>query len=374
MGEALNALGYTYGDMGEYEKAIDVFERYAVIMPDDANPLDSMGEQYFRMGDLDKAIEKFNEALEIESTFGSELRLAYVYALKQDYAETLRLTEGFAQWAASPGIKAETYLWMGIYDFLAGKVEKAFTDLDKVDEWAENAGNQFRHVSADITRGWIYYELGELVRSEEHLQKAFDNLKEIFPDLIAVEGTLNFSMGLIDVKSEKIDSAKERLIKIEPILDQLTEMSSILRKMELEVEYNWLRAEILITEGSPDEAIEVYESIVYPPIPSLRTDVIGPDNMPFIRDTLARAYLKKGDVDGAIAAYEKMIIFDPEGQDRRLIHPKYRYLLAKLYEERDDAAKAIEQYEAFLDLWKDADPNLPELQYAKNRLVSLRSN
>ena len=96
--------------------------------------------------------------------------------------------------------------------------------------------------------------------------------------------------------------------------------------------------------------------------------------MPFIQDTLARAYMKSGDIDAAIAEYEKKNVFDPEGHERLLNHPKYRYLLAKLYEEKGDAAKAVEQYEAFLELWKDADPGLLELQDAKRRLDTLRTN
>jgi len=45
--------------------------------------------------------------------------------------------------------------------------------------------------------------------------------------------------------------------------------------------------------------------------------------------------------------------------------------LAKLYEEKGWSSKAIEQYERCVDIWKDADEDLPELIDAKKRLVKL---
>ena len=78
-------------------------------------------------------------------------------------------------------------------------------------------------------------------------------------------------------------------------------------------------------------------------------------------------------MDKAIDEYEHLITFDPASKDRRLIYPKYYYKLAKLYEEKGWEGKAIEHYEKFLDLWKDADPGIPELEDARERLAGLKN-
>ena len=45
---------------------------------------------------------------------------------------------------------------------------------------------------------------------------------------------------------------------------------------------------------------------------------------------------------------------------------------ARLYEARGERAKAVEQYTAFLDLWRDADPALqPQVREVKERLANL---
>ncbi|MEE9567431.1 MAG: hypothetical protein V3W17_08045, partial [Desulfobacteria bacterium] len=96
-------------------------------------------------------------------------------------------------------------------------------------------------------------------------------------------------------------------------------------------------------------------------------------NIPFLRDTLAQFYAQRGDLDKAIAEYEKLVTFDPESVARRLIHPLYHYRLAVLYEAKGWEGKAIDHYEKFLFLWKDADPGLAEVEDAKKRLAGLKA-
>ncbi len=53
-------------------------------------------------------------------------------------------------------------------------------------------------------------------------------------------------------------------------------------------------------------------------------------------------------------------------------YPKSIYLLGKIYEQTDDRNLAIKNYTKFLEMWKNADEDLPELIDAKKRLANLK--
>jgi cytochrome c-type biogenesis protein CcmH/NrfG len=46
-------------------------------------------------------------------------------------------------------------------------------------------------------------------------------------------------------------------------------------------------------------------------------------------------------------------------------------MLGKIAEQQGDKARARENYRKFLDLWKDADAGLPEVEDAKKRLAGI---
>lgn len=90
-----------------------------------------------------------------------------------------------------------------------------------------------------------------------------------------------------------------------------------------------------------------------------------------VKDFLARAYVLKGELDRAIAVYERMVTFDPKSKDRRLIHPLAHYRLAKVYEQAGRKNKAKASYKKFLEFWKNADSGRPEVEDARTRLSEL---
>jgi tetratricopeptide (TPR) repeat protein len=79
----------------------------------------------------------------------------------------------------------------------------------------------------------------------------------------------------------------------------------------------------------------------------------------------------KNDLEKAKIEYEKSIALTEARFWLSDIYAKSYYMLGKIHEQQGKKTKAREYYEKFLELWKNADPGLPEVDDARARLSSL---
>jgi tetratricopeptide (TPR) repeat protein len=183
------------------------------------------------------------------------------------------------------------------------------------------------------------------------------------------EVLLGFYQGLADIRQNRPDQARAQLAAIDAARPKIIEEE----KSTLEMAYYHLLSEISAADGDTEKTIEAYNKIGGPPVMVGNIYTLIMNGVPSTYDIPARAYLKKGDIDRAVAEYEKLISPDPVARGFRLIHPQSRFRLAKLYEQKGLRAKALEQYEKLAVIWKDADPDFPEAQEVKRRLAALKA-
>ena len=359
-------LGYMYSDLGDFEKAIECFQKYVSLSPWNANPVDSIGELYFRMGKLELAIAKCKEALAIKPDFGSEIKIAYIHALREEYDEALKWIGQFIERAPSLGLKHEGGWWEGFYLFWQGKIDQSLKRFQQVSDTLDLA-EKYTEMTLNWIRGWIHYDRGNFDLSQDLFKIFFDFFKDYQPAYLSDwTAAYDFVLGLMALKQGRIDVARSSLSDIESLSPEM------FYKKRGSFLIDFLNAEILLAEGKSQEAISVCEQTNLQEIPSMHRDNIATYNVPFMRDTLARAYVQLGDLDKAIAEYERLLTFNPKSKERRLIHPRIHYRLAKVYEQNNQPEKAIEQFERFLELWKDADPGIAEVEDAKKSLAELK--
>ena len=367
--EAVNQLAYLYSANGEFEEAIKYLERYASILPGDPNPFDSMAEIYFRMGRLDEAIARYRDALEVKPDFeSSHTSLAYVYALKEDYPSAGRHIADQLALAGSQGQQAQACCASALLRYTTGELKESLRYSRKMMEFAEASGNPEAKALALWIEGWISFDRGELSDSRQDFTGWYAAYPGNENSAGLVSGaTYSLALGLVDLRAGRIDSAKARLIMAGSVLPAVGSPENPWTGFH----YDLLSAGVLLAQDSVDAALRVCRNSKPLPIPTFGTSAIIYYNVPFGRDMLARAYLKAGSLDSAIAEYRRLTVFDPSGWDRRLIHPGYHYRLAMLYEQKGMKSEAVSEYRRFLELWKNADRDLPEPIDARKRLARL---
>jgi eukaryotic-like serine/threonine-protein kinase len=182
------------------------------------------------------------------------------------------------------------------------------------------------------------------------------NLDAALADLKDIQLKVVFGAMLADAYARAgfMDQAQKIAAIITPIADQHS--SEQLGYVHL------VQGDIALAAGKHDEAIE------------LLTQSDRENHTGFSTEAIAYAYQQSGDVEKAITSYEKMLSsrdlsLSWEPQQRWL---EARYLLALDYASRGDKQKACKTLATLLNLWKDADPNLPLLKQAKAEYAKLQ--
>ena len=367
-GSAINLLAYTRARMGEFGEALRLFERYAAVSPGDANPLDSMAELYVRMGNLGLAEAKYREALELKPDFFiSCANLAYVASLREDYPETYRWLDEFDKRAPEPALIESQWL-RAFVDYLLGRWQSALSRYDGLRKAAEAAGIESYVATADWITAFIYRDMG---RSEDALTAyaGFNDYAMSFTaDTDLSRATQAFFTGWVDVARGRVTEAAARLAEMESSLSAIDDPGGT---PDITFLYSLLRAEVELADYHVDRAIALGKEIVFPNFPTTTTPNMVNYNLPFVKDVLARAYWKKGDLDAAAAEYRKLTTIDPSNNLRMLISPLYHYRLGRVLEDKGDEDGAVAEYRKFLEYWKDADSTHPELADAHKRLDAI---
>jgi tetratricopeptide (TPR) repeat protein len=354
---------------GNFDEALRLFARYAELNPGDANPLDSIGETYIRMGRLAAAEDKYRETLELKPDFFFACAsLLYIACLREDYPAASHWTDELDERAPSPSARLAGLWLRGFMDYFLGRWEASLSRYAGIRKQAEAAGETLAAATADWITAFILRDRGETEAASEAVRSYIDRTEKSGLPLSGFEEVgRSFLQGWIELAGNRPADAARRAAAIEPWLSRVDPADAA----HATFLYRILRAEAALAANDVDRAISFGREIVPLDIPRMAFDTIPVYNMPWLKDVLARALWKKGDLDGAIAEYRRLTTIDPANQVRWMISPLYHYRLGRVLEEKGDRAGAAVEYRKFLEYWKDADPIHPELADARKRLAAL---
>jgi len=185
-----------------------------------------------------------------------------------------------------------------------------------------------------------------------------------FRDLPMIDRPYLFAAGML----ARVGKPAKARAMLERYRAEMTDTSIIRFQVD---GFHTVLGEIALASGKPQEALAEFRrgDIGFDGAPA---DECAPC-LPF---NLARAYDAAGKPDSAAMMFERYLstpfAFKVDAQLDPMRVPAIRERLGQLYEQMGNTPKAIENYRAFIELWKNADPELqPRVADAKRRLARL---
>ncbi|MDP3024160.1 MAG: protein kinase [candidate division Zixibacteria bacterium] len=350
---AYNFLAYTYNEMGDFEKSIWAINKYIELAPDEPNPYDSRAELYAWNGKLDQAIESYKKALEIKPDFySSQYMLGDMYVFKKDYVKAENCFQALSS-SSEKRLRSMGRLYLERIPFYQGKFEDALKVLDdgiagdRMEQF-EGDMNAYKH----FDKAFLLYErqkkMGLALKEVEMGMEIYKKAKPNDP----IYGRDGYAFLL--TKSGKIAEAEELAKALKKDIEE--------KNPKLMFSYWWTLGDIELIKRDTNMALSYLER-AYKDSPTPSFD---------LRSHLAEIYLKTGRLDEAVSELERALSRYDDDRVWSSRAVKAYYLLGLAYEKSGWNKKAIEKYEEFLDIWKNADPGIKEVEDAKERLKRLK--
>jgi serine/threonine protein kinase len=402
-------VAYMYGRMGELDKAINYNERLLQIGTQERMIYSNLFWWYWSKGEYAKGKQILVDFLDnVREDPGFRMRLIWIHIIDGKFDLGLKECEKYDYWNS----KTLRY-WIYYFQDKFNLIHKAIQD-----EWDSKEdfplftlffmrclymtqGNMQKAIALAKTiikemqlneRSMLalYVDLGILYLSTKRPEPALEAFSDGISNLNISESALSSGDSLWENESGCLRillfwqtvayTMIGELTKAEEMLGKIEQITPPTSKNAFQNMIFYLKGKIALERNEYLEAIEnlkmadssIYKEWVYYPLDRYRNIFPGKSyHHAFYLNDLALAYYKAGELDKSRLEYEKIISLTIHRYLWGDIYAKSFYMLGKIHEQQGNKAKAIEHYEKFLSLWKDADPGLVEVEDARKRLAAL---
>ncbi len=344
-------LSKDYMARGEYDKAKKVLEDGLNRFPDNLMAHWNLGMLYAFQGQFDLALGEADKAAAIDPTYTK----ARFYHLMWDFAKA---EEVYKKWLGffSPRNQFLVPRQLGYLYNTQGKFEGAKNQFILGIDFAEKQKEDIDLLYLYCDLAYHYLRSGKYQEALEAVEKPRTSEELEIIDRIYILET----KGWICAEMGRLADAR----KIAEEIKGLVETSLYKKSIRY---YHFLTGIIQLKRKDYSEAIKsLQDSVSLFPHPNMWEA----ENALYMY-YLARAYYESGDMRKAGDEFERIVEFLPGRILYGDLYAQSYYRLGTIYQGQGNKAKAAENYRKFLDLWKDADPGLPEVEDAQKRLGAI---
>jgi tetratricopeptide (TPR) repeat protein len=350
-------LAVAYQGKGMFDKAMETLEMYQNNFGEAAWILRWKALNHFYQGNLDIALVEVDKAFLLQPDNFTIVRdkADYLYLkgrfieAEKEFRYLLNLDEARAR---HEGMRKLAALYL-----TQGKFEKAKEHMRKASALAEEVGEQGWTAWLHIYMGWIHFLLGE---DDEALNEyGLASEAALAANLTAYQRFILIWEGVLHARHKSFREAEKLAAEYKTLLKETMYKKAIRY-------YYYLLGSIELEKGNFSKAIQHLNE-------SLTLESYGPlGRFAPTLESLASTYYEEKNLEKAREYYEKISALTYGRLWYGYQYAKSFHRLGKICEEQEDTAGAIEYYAKFLDLWKDADPGLAEVDDARVRLAALK--
>lgn len=359
-----NHYGYELLDMGRFTEAIREFQACTTLRPNEPNPWDSLAEAYLTAGQPETALEHYARALEVDSSFtGAHQGRAWAFAMMGRYEEAEGEDSRTGEILSRAGVPATRLRFMRTFRASrAGRYREAEDHLRRGLDLAVAHKDANIEVLLEALGALLAIERDDYADALERAGRARSAVREA-PAAVreSREVLVHLLAGTAEARSGSLGAARREFEAQELVYDERSPRQAwwhgVLAGEIALAAHDLSGAGAAFSGGEPELKMGT--------VLGLRG--VFAHNLPF-RDGVARVKRAEGDLDGAIRIYRELLSWGIGSKWVAMLEPRFVLELARLLDQTGDREGARAEYRRFLELWKNADRGLPELDEARRYL------
>ena len=352
-------LAQVYMARGLMDEAQNVLESFLNNVYDNATIHESLAHNYLWKSEFSLASVEAEHAFRIDPLhhrnflLKGDIRnyLGDISGSEREYQNLLNTPEPTAH---NQGLNRLVNLYL-----FQGRFKEALELARQGIELADLLGEKSWLIDYNLTLALIQLELNKPEEALKACNQAWEVANE--QDYIGAKREILISQGLSYLSLGKIDQAETTSRVLKSLCEESLN-NNVCRY------YSFLQGRIEHKKRNYSEAVRLLKETEA----SIPSPYFGRYFWAMTLDSLGQVYLDSSDLQNAKIQYDKLTAL-PQGRVHwGNIYVEGFFMLAKIYDENNIRPMAVRNYQRFLDLWKNADPNIQEVAQSEERLSELQ--
>jgi len=351
-------LGYAYLVARQLEPGVEAFKKVIELDNTGAAGYINLATCYRGLRKNEEALASYQKAFQLspDEATGNFVNNEYGYLLVR-MGKIPEARQTFEIMIARPETakKSRGYRSLGLLQMYQGQYSAAQETLKA----AVNLNKTFQYKLSEM-RDHLFLAINYGLKKQKAAFEKEMTAVNLIQKEIKIEPFFLHRIGKIYARLNRLQDADRLLTNLKSLIGDVLATSGIGRSNRTDqASFYLLKGEIDLAQNRFEEAINSFSSAA-----NLDSTMV--------EDSLAFAYAKSGNLDKAIEKYREFLGTDVLGREGQELWILAHYQLGNLFEQKGEQAEAKKYYERFLDIWKDADPGIPEVDDARKRLAALK--